>query len=148
MLRNKLNALLIMVVFSAIISCKKEQALINEIEGTYKIEKVIYMVSSGDSIVNFSNAIMFFDQCKLKDQTTQQCNGYYETEAQKRMTFDYLPRTEGGKEVMNINSFDFDAKPYFGGSYRIEDRKENSLTLVRQSSYESNKPDLRIYLKK
>lgn len=106
------------------------------------------MVSSGDSTVNFANGTMFFDQCKLKDQTAQQCNGYYETEVQKRMTFDYLPRKEGGKEVMNINSFDFDAKPYFGGSYKIEDRRENSLTLMRQRSYDSDKPDLRIYLKK
>ena len=106
------------------------------------------MVSSGDSVVTLSNSTMFFSECKLKDQTAQQCAGYYEIEGKSRMTFDYLPDRSGGKEAININSFDFDSKPYLGGSYKIEDREDNSLTLVRQHDHESDQPDLRLYLKK
>jgi hypothetical protein len=148
MFKNKLETLFCIIIVSAIISCSKEQALINKIEGIYKIEKVAYMVSSGDSVATFSNSTMFFSECKLKDQTAQQCAGYFEVEGKSRMTFDYLPDRSSGKEVMNINSFDFDSKPYFGGSYIIEDREDNSLTLVRQRNYHSDKSDLRIYLKR
>ena len=139
---------LLMVAVTAFISCKKEQALINKIEGTYKIEKLIYITSTGDSVISFSNSTMFFDQCALKKQVAQQCNGYYEISGQKRMSFDYLPRKESGKVIMNINSFDFDATPYFGGSYIIENLTDNSLTLFRQINFNNDKPDVRIFLKK
>ena len=122
--------------------------MINKIEGTYQIEKVVSIVDGGESVVNYTNSTMSFSECKLKDQTVQQCAGYYQVEGSARITFDYRPERDGGKEMMNINSFDFDSKPYFGGFYKIEDRKNNSLTLVRQRHRESDKPDIIIYLKR
>ena len=139
-----------MIILSAIISCSKEQALINKIEGTYKIEKVVYMVNSDDSLVTFSNSIMFFSECKLKDQTAQQCAGYYEVEGQSQITFDYLPDKDGGKETMRINIGDMRLEPYFAGSYIIESRTDDAFTLARYT-YDKDQVkvlDLRIFLKK
>ena len=125
------KAALLIVAAVTVISCSKEQALINKIEGSYKIEKAVYLVISGDSVITYPNSTMFFDNCKLKDQTAQQCKGYYEIEGQNRLMFDYLPDKDGSKEKMQINIGDFSLKPYFGGSYIIENRTEKSLVLIR-----------------
>ena len=139
---------LLMIAVTAFISCQKEQTLVNKIEGTYKMEKVVYIENNRESVVSIPNSIMFFDDCKLNKQVLQACNGYYEMEGQNRITFDYLPEKNGSKEKMQINIGDFSLKPYFGGSYTIEDRTEKSLVLVRQSSFFGNITDLRIFLKK
>ncbi|HUH32361.1 MAG TPA: hypothetical protein VLZ28_00325 [Daejeonella sp.] len=148
--KNKLKALSLIVILSIIASCSKEQALINKIEGTYKIEKVVSIVNGGESVVTYTNSTMFFSECKLKDQTPQQCAGYYEVEGQSRITFDYLPDKDGGKEIMRINIGDMRLEPYFGGNYIIEDRDDNGFTLAR---YDFDKNfdkvyDLRIFLKR
>ena len=147
-MKNLLQKMALAISCLLIMSCDKEQVLVNKIEGTYKIEKLVFLTSKGDSVVNLPNSTMFFDDCKLKDQTAQQCSGYYEIAGQNRMSFEYLPRKEERKEVMNINSFDFDANPYFGGSYIIDDLTDNGLILFRQRSFNTNEPDLRIFLKK
>ena len=100
--------------------------------------------------VNYTNSILFFEECKLKDQVAQQCKGYYKMEAQNRIDFDYLPEKDRGKELMRINIGDFSLQPYFGGSYIIENRTDNSLTLARYT-FDTNFEkvfDLRIFLKK
>ena len=150
MLQNKIKALSFMAILSIVVACSKEQALVNKIEGTYKIEKIVSIVNGEESLLSYTNSTMFFSECKLKDQTVQQCAGYYEVEGQNRITFDYLPDKDGGKETMRINIGDMRLQPYFAGSYMIEDRTDNSLTLSRYD-YDANMGkvyDLRIFLKR
>lgn len=140
----------LLIAAITLMSCKKDQSLINRIEGTYIIEKLVYKVNSGDSVVSKPNSTMFFDYCKLRDQVAQQCGGYYDIEGQSRISFDYLPSKEGSKENMRINIGDFGLKPYFGGSYIIEDRRDEGFTLARYT-FDTNLEkvfDLRIFLKK
>ena len=41
---------LLMIAVTAFISCQKEQTLVNKIEGTYKMEKVVYIENNRDSV--------------------------------------------------------------------------------------------------
>lgn len=151
---KKANILITLCVFTACtftLSCQKEQALINKIEGAYKIEKVVYIVNNRDSVVLNSNSTMYFDQCKLKKQEgPQQCDGYYEIEGQNRIGINYRPEEFGGKEQMVINIGDSRLKPFFGGNYIIEARKDNSLILARyiNDQFGDKIYNLRIFLKK
>lgn len=139
------GSLLLIVVF-AFISCKKDQALINKIEGNYRIEKLITIKDGLETEVNYANSVIVFDDCTLKKQVVQQCPGYYEIEGQSRISFDYRPDKVNGKETMQINIGDLRLTPYLGGSFEIKDRTENSLTLI--GSTENIQGKAIVYLKK
>lgn len=60
--------LLICVVFVFISGCKKEK-LFKQIEGNWKVTKVIYSggALNSDSVINNPATILFFEKCSVKD---------------------------------------------------------------------------------
>ena len=150
-MKNLLQKMALAIGCLLIMSCNKDQILVNKIEGTYKIEKVIYIINTRDSVVNMQNSSMNFDQCNLKKQSgSQVCSGFYQIEGQDRINFNYKPENFGGREEMVININDSRLKAAFGGSYQVESRTDESLTLVRNQNFESGNKinDLRIFLKR
>jgi len=151
---KKATILIIFCAFAACIfnaSCQKEQALVNKIEGAYKIEKVVYIVSRGDSVATYTNSTMFFDDCNLKKQKgAQQCSGYIEIEGQKRVNFGYRPEKDGSKISMFFNIGDPDDFKRFGGYYITEGPTNSGLVVARHTwdQYLDKIYTLRIYLKK
>jgi hypothetical protein len=145
---KKAFSLLLITLFFA---CQKDQLLVKKIEGTYRIEKMIYSTSHGDSVVNAPNGTMFFGDCVLKSQTDgQQCDGYLEINGRQRINFGYRPREDGEKISMFLNMMDLDNLNRFGGRYVVEERTGRSLTLIRYryDEYQERNIDLQIFLSK
>ena len=135
----------------AFASCQKEQVLVNKIEGTYTIEKVIYSTPKGDSVVSRADSKMFFDDCNLKKQKgAQQCDGFIQIGGEDPINFGYRPEKDGSKIGMFLNISDTEQRLRFGGPYISEEQTDHSLIIARYSNdqYLDRVVDFRIFLKK
>lgn len=139
------------LALAAFASCQKEQLLVNKIEGTYTIEKLVYNTANGDSVVSKPNSTMFFDDCNLKDQKgAQQCEGFIQIGGEDPINFEYRPEKSGSKISMWLNIIDPDELRRFGGTYISEEQTDHSLILVRYKydQYLDKEIEFRLFLKK
>ena len=136
---------------AALASCQKSQVLVNKIEGTYTIEKVVYNTPKGDSVVSRADSKMFFDDCNLKKQTgAQQCDGFIQIGGEDPINFGYRPEKSGSKIGMFLNILETEERLRFGGPYISEEQSEHSLIIARYTydQYQDKVVDFRIFLKK
>jgi hypothetical protein len=139
------------LALAATASCQKSQVLVNKIEGTYTIEKVVYNTPKGDSVVSRPDSKMFFDDCNLKKQTgAQQCEGFIQIGGENPINFEYRPEKSGSKIRLFLNIMDPDELMRFGGAYISEEQTDHSLILVRYiyDQYLDKEVEFRIFLKK
>jgi hypothetical protein len=138
------------VALAALVSCQKSQLIVNQIEGTYVIEKVVYNTANGDSVVSKPNSTMFFDDCNLKKQTgAQQCDGYIQIGGEAPINFAYRPEKSGSKISMWLNISNPDELRRFGGTYISEEQTDHSLILARYKNdqYLDKEIEFRLFLK-
>jgi hypothetical protein len=88
-------------LFSA---CNKDQKLIADIEGEYKIESVINYKNGEGTPVIFSGGRIFFQDCKMKDGVGGNCDGWFEFDGKPRVNFQYHTQKQEGKKVINITN--------------------------------------------
>jgi hypothetical protein len=90
-------------------ACNKDQQLIADIEGEYKIESVINYRNGEGTPVIFTSGRIFFQDCKMKDGVGGNCEGWFEFEGKPKVTFQYhTKRWDGEKAVFiyNLNSLE------------------------------------------
>ena len=103
-----------------IISCDKDQKLIGEIEGEYEVETIINFQNGQATPATFSAGRIYFEDCKMKDGTGGNCNGWYEFEGNTRVTFQYNTRKESGDKVIAIANLSSFAEPKILGSFKFK----------------------------
>lgn len=123
-----------------LLSCDKDQKLISEVAGEYKIEEIInYNAAGQPTKVNLTSGKIVFDSCVMDDAKGGNCTGYYEINGKPRVSFQYYTRKERGSRTIKITnpaSFDF---PTILGYYEFE-KNGNVLLLngVKGSSDATN----------
>ncbi len=122
------------VVFCAVIfSCNKDQKLVSEIEGEYKLESIINYKNGEGTAVSFTRGRIFFQNCNMKD-VGGNCNGWYELEGKTKVTFEYHVEKRKEAKIINITNLSSLSEPqiigYFEfkseGNYLILDGLEQS----------------------
>ncbi|NEU08486.1 hypothetical protein GZH53_09215 [Flavihumibacter sp. R14] len=111
-------AILLFLMF--MISCDKDQKLIAEIEGEYEVETIINFQNGQGIPATFSAGRIYFEDCKMKDGTAGNCNGWYEFEGKSRVTFQYNTRKEGDDKVIAITNLSNFTEPKIMGSFKFE----------------------------
>ena len=111
-----------------ILSCNKDQKLISEIAGEYKIESVTNYKNGQGTSVSFTKATIFFADCTMKDGVGSSCTGWYQFDEMPKVTFQYRTESERDfKEVSILNVSNYKA-PIIMGYFEFEHK--NSFLLL------------------
>lgn len=108
--------LLVILICSILLSCNKDQALLNDIKGTWQLEKATFSKSTNskqDSILTNSGTSLRFDVCddvESKNRKTP-CFAYLSHKGQS-YKFEYFV-SNGNKVILHVPS-DFDKGTSFG----------------------------------
>lgn len=136
-------------LFVLILSCEKDQALINSISGEYKIVKINHMASNKETTEVASDGQFSFTKCEIQNKDAQNCDGYYQIMGKDRVTFTYLPEKKNGQEELFISISNMNVDPYLGGSFEITERDSRTLILTRYEYINGSRSyNLRITLHK
>ena len=115
-------------------SCNKDQKLLNQVAGEWKIDKITFVrFSTGfaDSVFTPRTGAFRFENCQQKEDPTKECDGFYELDAQARVTIAYHTNSELNQIFIKITQPDFPAFD-LRGSYVIETLQENKLVIRNQ----------------
>ena len=109
-------------------ACNKDQKLIADIEGEYKIESVINYRDGAATPVIFSGGRIFFQDCKMKDGVGGNCDGWFEFEGKTRVTFQYYTEKQGGKKIVHIKNLSSLDEPRIMGDFEF--RSEGNFMIL------------------
>jgi hypothetical protein len=101
-------------------ACNKDQKLIADIEGEYKIESVINYRNGEGTPVIFSGGRIFFQDCTMKDGVGGNCEGWYEFEGSTKVAFQYNTRKEKGFNLIAITNLSSAGTPAILGSFKFK----------------------------
>ncbi len=112
-----------------LLSCDKDQKLISEVAGEYKIEEIInYNAVDQPTKVNLTSGKIVFDGCVMDDVLGGNCTGFYEINGKLRVTIQYFTRKERGSRTIRISNAASSDFPAILGYYEFE-KKGNVLLL-------------------
>jgi hypothetical protein len=101
-------------------ACNKDQKLIADIEGEYKIESLMNYRNGEGTPAIFTGGRIFFSDCTMKDGIGGNCEGWYEFEGGTKVTFQYNTRKEKGFNLIAITNLSSSASPSIIGSFKFE----------------------------
>ncbi|HEY1023619.1 MAG TPA: hypothetical protein VGE26_00535 [Sphingobacteriaceae bacterium] len=127
------------LLFTLLLGCKKDQALINDISGDYKIEQIVSIDNGQETVAVPQNGIISFIKCQIRNKDSQNCDGYYQVGPGNRITFTYLPEKKANNEELFISIGDMSVDPYLGGAFEISERSSGSLVLTRYEFISGNR---------
>ena len=119
-MKKLLKNIAALLCLTLMISCDKDQKLVAEIEGEYKIETLVNFLDGQGTPATFSGGRIYFEDCKMKDGTAGNCNGWYEFEGNPRVTFQYNTQKEGGDKIIAITNLSSFTEPKIMGSFKFE----------------------------
>lgn len=119
-------------------SCKNDnEKLLNTIAGTWQVDKVIYKSTDNkpDSTINCINCVLQFDKCELGRGG---CGGFYVLMDGQKVNIVHSP--SGKTQTLSISVVGTPARPTYNliGVYNIENRSNNSMTLIGPILYKSS----------
>lgn len=101
---KKISKLLIVICCIISFSCNKDQKLVSEIAGEYRIESITNYNKGQSSAVNITAGTIFFQDCTMKDGVGGNCTGWYELNGMARVNFQYYTRKENGTKTITITN--------------------------------------------
>lgn len=125
---EKISKLLIVICCIISLSCNKDQKLVSEIAGEYRIESIINYNKGQSSTVNITGGTIFFQDCTMKDGVGGNCTGWYEVNGKARVSFQYSTRKENGAKTIRISSPSNFIEPVIIGYYKFD--KEGGFTVL------------------
>lgn len=136
-MKRTLISLLLIDLFLVAGCDKKDQIIVNQLVGSWKISEINYSIrgsNSIDSTVTYSKAQVDFGGCELSS-SIRECYGYYTLTGNERTAISYgITVSEN-----TVNIFPVDQKNVRGmvlwGSYQIEKPKSNILIVTGPASY-------------
>lgn len=128
-IRSILNAFTLLISGLFILSsCNKDQKLIAEIEGEYKIESVINFYNDQGTPAVFTTGRIFFENCTMKDGTGGNCNGWFEFDGNTKVAFQYYTSKEKGYNSVSIRNLSSVSTPTIMGSFKF--KKEGNILIL------------------
>ncbi len=109
-------------------SCNKDQKLVSEIAGEYRIESITNYNKGQSSTVNITGGTIFFQDCIMKEGMGGNCTGWYELNGMARVSFQYVVRAENGGKTIRITNPMPVIEPIIIGYYKFD--KEGGLTVL------------------
>lgn len=125
---EKISKLLIVICCIISFSCNKDQKLVSEIAGEYRIESITNYNKGQSSTVNITGGTIFFQDCTMKDGVGGNCTGWYEVNGLARVSFQYFTRKEKGAKTIRISSPSRFIEPVIIGYYEFD--KEGGFMLL------------------
>lgn len=121
------------------IACKDEnQAIIDKISGTWKIEEITYSQTGQaipDSVIKYSTSTFQFDNCALTG-STRQCTGYYNTNGNEKVNIQYGVSASNDETSISVMETKI-PKINLHGSYKVT-VNGNSMTMSGPQSSNPN----------
>ena len=111
-------ALIIFCIVSS--SCNKDQKLVSEIEGEYKIESVVNYSNGKGNAVSFTEGRIYFEDCKMKDEFGGMCSGWYQFDGKPKVTLQYQVEKRGSKKVVQIINLSSLNEPIIMGYFEFK----------------------------
>jgi hypothetical protein len=108
--------------------CNKDQKLIAEVEGEYKIESVIDFYNNQSTPAVFTTGRIFFQNCAMKDGTGGNCDGWFEFDGKTKVTFQYNTSKEKGYNSISIRNLNNSGQPSINGTFKFT-KEGNTLIL-------------------
>ncbi|HEY0056839.1 MAG TPA: hypothetical protein VGB63_15920 [Pedobacter sp.] len=105
-------------------SCSKDkdQKLISEVAGEYKIESIVNYNDGQATTLTFIAGTIYFQDCTMKDGVGGNCTGWYEINGLPQVTFQYTTRKNDGAKILNITNPSSFKEPFILGLYKFEDK--------------------------
>ncbi|SKB41400.1 hypothetical protein [Daejeonella lutea] len=125
---KNINKLFILVCCLAGLGCDKDQKLVSEIAGEYKVESIINYDNGQSTNLTITAGTIFFDDCTMKDGVGGNCTGWYDVNGSGRVNFQYYTRKEGGSKTIRISNPMPVKEPQIIGYYKFD--KDASFTLL------------------
>ena len=119
-MKNLLQKMALAIGFLLIMSCDKDQKLIGEIEGEYKIESVVNYSNGKGVAVSFIVGRIYFQDCKMKDGFGGNCDGWYEFEGKPKVTLQYNVEKRGSRKVVRIYNLSNLNEPQIMGEFEFK----------------------------
>lgn len=115
-----MKKIILVFICTIILSCNKDQKLISEIEGEYKVESIISFKNGEGTAVSFTGGRIFFQDCKMKDEAGGNCNGWYEFEGMPKVTFQYNTEKRKDSKVIHIYNLSSFTEPEIIGDFEFK----------------------------
>jgi hypothetical protein len=119
-MKNLLQRMALAIGCLLIMSCDKDQKLIGEIEGEYKIESLINYSNGKGNAVSFTEGRIYFEDCKMKDEFGGMCSSWYQFDGKPKVTLQYQVEKRGSKKVVQIINLSSLNEPIIMGDFEFK----------------------------